>query len=88
LKWSTSEVVDIAFERLWRMEQVRTLLDMGGYGEFVWTAFALTAAVMVGLFVATLRRLRARERALEHLQKRTAAQSPHAQAVPRRTLAR
>lgn len=41
---------------------------MGGYGAFVWPAFGLTAVVMIGLLVATVRRLRATERALARLQ--------------------
>jgi heme exporter protein CcmD len=51
------------------MEHIATLLDMGGYDWFVWPAFALTAAVMIGLFVSTWRGLRARERALEDRRK-------------------
>lgn len=50
------------------MEQLETFFAMGGYGRFVWPAFALTAAVMIWLLVATLRRLRASERALAQVQ--------------------
>jgi heme exporter protein D len=41
---------------------------MGGYAAFVWPAYGLTALVMVWLLVATLRRLRERERTLAELQ--------------------
>jgi heme exporter protein D len=41
---------------------------MGGYGGFVWPAFVLTAAVLVGLLVTTLRRLRALQNDLLRLQ--------------------
>lgn len=41
------------------MEQVQTFLAMGGYGVFVWPAFALTAVILIGMLVTTVRRLRA-----------------------------
>ncbi len=50
------------------MEQVRTFLAMGGYGGFVWPAFALTAAVLIGLLVTSLRRLRSLQSDLAHLR--------------------
>jgi heme exporter protein D len=50
------------------MDQAQTFLAMGGYGGFVWPAFVLTAAVLVGLLVTTLRRLRALEGDLLRLQ--------------------
>lgn len=50
------------------MEQVETFFAMGGYGAFVWAAFGLTALVLIGLLVSTLRGLRANERALEKLK--------------------
>lgn len=34
---------------------------MGGYAVYVWTSYALTAAVLVGLGVSSWRRLRALE---------------------------
>jgi len=56
------------------MEQIRAFLAMGGYGAFVWPAYGLTAGVMVWLVAATLRRLRANERALARLR----AEAPRA----------
>jgi len=50
------------------MEQVQTFLEMGGYGFFVWPAFALTAVVLIGMLVTTLRRLRAVQGDLDRLQ--------------------
>ena len=41
---------------------------MGGYAAFVWPAYGITALVMVGLLVDTLRRLRVRRRRLEQLE--------------------
>ena len=41
---------------------------MGGYAAYVWPAYAVTALVLIGLLVTTLRDLRSREamaRALE-----------------------
>jgi heme exporter protein D len=36
-------------------------IEMGGYGAFVWPAYGLAALVLVGLLLATLRGLRAKE---------------------------
>jgi heme exporter protein D len=47
---------------------VENFFAMGGYAAFVWPAFGLTALVMVWLLVATLHRLRERERALAALE--------------------
>jgi heme exporter protein D len=43
-------------------------IDMGGYGGYVWPAFGVTALVLLGLLLASLRSLRARENALAALQ--------------------
>jgi len=50
------------------MEQVQTFLAMGGYGFFVWPAFALTAVILIGMLVTTLRHLRAVQSDLARLQ--------------------
>jgi heme exporter protein D len=50
------------------MDRLTDFLAMGGYAVFVWPAFALTAVVMIGLLVSTLRRLRANERLLAQMQ--------------------
>ncbi len=50
------------------MEQLEIFLDMGGYGAFVWSAFAVTALVMGWMLIATLRRLRGLERKLSEAQ--------------------
>jgi len=47
---------------------VENFFAMGGYAAFVWPAFGLTALVMVWLLVATLHRLREREKALAALE--------------------
>ena len=49
-------------------ESVSAFLDMGGYAAFVWPSFAITAVVLVGMLVASLRRLRSNEAALAALQ--------------------
>ena len=49
---------------------VASFLDMGGYGGYVWPAFGATAAVLLGLLLASLRSLRAREDVLAALQGR------------------
>ncbi|MDH3475493.1 MAG: heme exporter protein CcmD [Rhodospirillales bacterium] len=45
---------------------------MGGYAAFIWPAFALTAVIMVGLAVSSLRELRAQQKTLRDLE----AESP------------
>ena len=50
------------------MDQFRTFLDMGGYAAFVWPAYGLTAAIMVGFVVTSLRRLRRRQRRLAEME--------------------
>jgi heme exporter protein D len=42
-------------------------LAMGGYGAYVWPAYLLTAAVMIGLAVITVRRLRENKQRLDQL---------------------
>jgi heme exporter protein D len=51
------------------MKAVVDYLSMGGYAVYVWPALGLTAAVLIGLLVVTLRTLRARERQLSLLEK-------------------
>ncbi len=43
-------------------------LSMGGYAQFVWPAFAVTAIVLVALLVLSRRALRVNESTLEALQ--------------------
>ncbi|MEX0815723.1 MAG: heme exporter protein CcmD [Dongiaceae bacterium] len=57
------------------MAEIEQFLAMGGYAAFVWPAFAVAAAVLVGLLVVSLRTLRRREAALAALL-RDAAEKP------------
>lgn len=41
---------------------------MGGYAAFVWPSLGLTLLVMLGLWVQTVRQLRARQRRLAELE--------------------
>ena len=50
------------------MGGLATFFDMGGYGLYVWPAYALAAIVMVGLMAASLRALKAREASLRALE--------------------
>jgi len=43
---------------------------MGGYAAYVWWAYGITAAILVGLAVVTIRRARARDAELTDLQSR------------------
>ena len=40
---------------------------MGGYAQFVWPAYGIAAVVILGFAIASWRRLRAAERALERV---------------------
>jgi len=44
-------------------------LEMGGYGAFVWPSYAVTALVMIAVFVSSRRFLKSKERELESLQR-------------------
>jgi heme exporter protein D len=46
-----------------------TFFAMGGYAEFVWPAYALTAVVMIGLLVVSMSALRSDRKHLENLQR-------------------
>jgi heme exporter protein D len=50
------------------MDRIETYLAMGGYAAYVWPALAITAVVMIGQVVLTLRTLRRREAALAELE--------------------
>ena len=53
------------------MEDLLNLLEMGGYGAFVWPAYGLAALVMAGFTVTTLRGLRGLQRTLGQLEATT-----------------
>jgi len=63
------------------MDQLRAFFAMGGYAVFVWPAFGLTAVILVGLLVTTIRRLRAVQSTLARLP----APAPGAGGRPRKT---
>ena len=44
------------------MDALNQFLAMGGYAAFVWSGYGLAAVAMVGLLIASLRTLRAREK--------------------------
>ena len=49
------------------MDMIRDYVAMGGYAWFVWPAFALSAALLIGLLIASVRRLRKSEAALAEI---------------------
>jgi heme exporter protein D len=55
------------------VEVLVSFLDMGGYGGYVWPAFGATALVLIGLLLASVRSLRAKEAALAALRRKGAA---------------
>ena len=50
------------------MEKIEAFLAMGEHGAFIWPAYGLTAAVMIGFAVSSLRSLRAQRKALQALE--------------------
>ena len=57
-----------------------SFLDMGGYGVFVWPSFAVSAAVLVGLLVLSLRARNAAQADLDGLDAAEKDTSGEAQA--------
>jgi heme exporter protein CcmD len=55
------------------LESIAEFLAMGGHGAFIWPAYLIAAAVLIGLLVQTLVTLRRRERTLEALRATIAA---------------
>jgi heme exporter protein D len=66
------------------MESLAAFVAMGGYGAFVWPAFGLTAVVMAGLAILSLRRLRAEERDLAAIESTRPRRERPKQGRPRR----
>lgn len=50
------------------MEQISSILHLGGYGAYVWPAYGVTAVVLIGLLWRSLATLRTNERLLARLQ--------------------
>ena len=46
------------------MDTISTYVQMGGYGGFIWPAFVLSAVVLAGVLIHSLRALRRSEAAL------------------------
>lgn len=51
------------------MDAIVDFLSMGGYAAYVWPALGLTALVLVGLLLVTLRSLRRREAQLRAFER-------------------
>ena len=49
------------------MSQFFTILDMSGYGIFIWPAFGISAKVLLGILVHSQRFLKRTEKELETL---------------------
>lgn len=62
------------------MQSLSEFLEMGGYAAYVWSAYGITAVVLGGLLIATLRDMSARKKALEQLEpkRRSARGGPKA----------
>lgn len=58
-----------------------SFFDMGGYGVFVWPAYALVAALLVWLLVNRIGRLKRRESELARLERARESEPPPAKAA-------
>ena len=47
---------------------MNAFFDMGGYAAFIWPAYGISAAVLIGLVVISRRRLKRLEAALTQLE--------------------
>jgi heme exporter protein D len=50
------------------MDEFIRFLEMGGYAQYVWPAYGVTAAVLVGMVVASLAGYRRNRRELDTLE--------------------
>lgn len=50
------------------MEQFEALLNLAGYGAYVWPAYGVAAVVLIGVLWHSLASLRANERLVKRLQ--------------------
>jgi len=57
-------------------ETLRAFLEMGGYGVYVWPAYALAAGVLGAMLGVSLKDLRGRRRELERQERLTRARDP------------
>ena len=70
------------------MERLIDYLYMDGYWPFVWGAYGIAAAVLIGLLIASLRMVRANERAAASMEesrshrRRNAARTPDTPSPP------
>ena len=50
------------------MDQLEAFFHMGGYAAFVWPAYGLAAAVMLGLVTSSILRLRRNQQRLREME--------------------
>ena len=50
------------------MSQLTTFINMNGYGQYIWPAFAISIIVLAGIFLQSYRFLKRTEKELETLQ--------------------
>jgi len=49
------------------MSTIKEIIDMGGYGAFIWPSYGVTAVVLLVMLIASLRDLRDNEATLQAL---------------------
>ena len=50
------------------MTNLSAFLAMGGYAAYVWPAYGVASVVLIGVWIASLRGLRARESEIEAVE--------------------
>jgi heme exporter protein D len=50
------------------MQSMSDILAMGGYAGFIWCAYGAAAVILIGLLIASLRDLRARQAEIAALE--------------------
>ncbi len=50
------------------MDAIRTYLDMGGHGEFIWASYGAVMIVLAGLWIISQRTRQALKRELQSLE--------------------
>ncbi len=58
------------------MNTISSFLDMGGYAAFVWPSFGLSAVLLIGIFVISVRTLKANHATLDALNNEAERASP------------
>ena len=57
------------------METMSTFFEMGGYGAYIWPCYGVTAVLMVGILMSSMRSLKGNRATLIELEKNSSDNS-------------